>query len=264
MKKKILIIISVILIIAGICVILTPVVSTQYTTEIAKIETENFDEQTKEENIIDDGNYKDAIENKQIDDEGYKIDENNNRVSNVPVHFKADLDKLLKDSIAYNTNLINTQASSLVDTSYTNPSLNLSDYGIFDDIYGYISAPTVDIQQPIYLGANDTTMSYGVGHLTYTSLPIGGKNTNTVLAAHTGYFGRTFFDSLPYINIGDPVYIKNYWGTLKYKVIATEIHKPDDSYKMYIETDKDLLTLCTCIYVDGISNRFYVICERNT
>lgn len=264
MKKKILlIIIPAILIIAGICIILVPIVSNGYTTEIAKIETENFDKQTEDENIINDGNYKDAIENNQIDENGYAIDENNNRTSDVPIHFKADLDRLLKDSQKYNNNLIENQSSLLFDTTYTEPAFNLSDYGIFDNIYGYISAPTIDIQQPIYLGANDDTMSYGAGHLAYTSLPIGGKNTNTVLAAHTGYFGKTFFDNLPYINIGDPVYIKNYWGTLTYKVIATEIHKPDDSYRMYIQTDKDLLTLCTCIYSDETFNRFYVICERN-
>lgn len=269
MKRKILIIISIVLIIAGISIILIPPVSTAYTTEVAKTELENFDKQTSEENIIDKTDdessatsYEEAVENNQIDEQGYLLNENKQRISNAPVHFKSDLDRLLKDSIAYNKNLVDTQASVLVDTSYSEPSLNLSDYGIFDNIYGYIDIPSVNIQQPIYLGANDATMSYGVGHLTYTSLPIGGKNTNTVLAAHTGYFGRTFFDNLPYIKKGDSVYIKNYWKTLEYKVITTEVHIPTDSYQMYIEDDKDLLTLITCIYDGGQFNRLYVLCER--
>ena len=49
---------------------------------------------------------------------------------------------------------------------------------------------------PIYLGANSSNMSYGAAHMSATSLPIGGKNTNAVLAGHTGYIGRIFFDNL--------------------------------------------------------------------
>lgn len=262
MRKKILIIISIILIVAGICVIMTPPVSTVYSTEAAKIETENFDKQTDDDNIIPTGSYEAAIEQKQIDTDGYLIDDNNNRTSDTPVHYKTDLDKLYKDSVEYNKNLVKTQATSLVDTSYDAPALNLNNYGIFDNIYGYISAPTIDMKQPIYLGANDTTMAYGVGHLCYTSLPIGGESTNTVLAAHTGYFGKTFFDNLLYLKKGDPVYIKNYWNTLEYKVIASEVHVPNDSYEMYIKDGKDLLTLVTCIYDNGQNNRLYIICER--
>lgn len=264
MKRKLLLLIPVILIIAGISVILIPIISMGINAHLAKHETDSFDKQSSDENIINNGSYEDAVKNNQVDTDGYLLDEDNNRISDSPVHFKADLDRLYKDSLAYNNNLITKQPELLFDMTYTEPSLDLSNYGIFDYIYGYISVPSVDIEQPIYLGANDDTMSYGVGHLTYTSLPIGGKNTNTVLAAHTGYFGKTFFDNLPNVDIGDTVYIKNYWGTLEYKIVATEIHTPTDSYRMYIEKDKDLLTLCTCIYADnGTFNRFYVICERN-
>ena len=149
------------------------------------------------------------------------------------------------------------------DDTWKEMSLDLEDYGIWDGIYAYIEADAIDMQLPIYLGATDWNMSLGAAHLSNTSLPIGGKGSNCVLAGHTGYFGKTFFDNIIYLEKGDIVKIKNLWTTLEYKVIETETRVPTDGTRLFIDDNKDLLTFFTCIYNGrGTYDRYYVICER--
>lgn len=262
MKKKVLIIISIILILTCVGCFLYPSISN--TVEKGKIEetVKKFDKQVEE--VVTEGSYEEAVENKEIDEEAYPIDKEGNRTSDTPVYYQVDLDRLYKDSVAYNENLKQNQGSLLVDEySYINPSIDLTQYGIFSGIYGYVSAPSIGMELPIYLGANDYTMFSGAAHMTYTSLPIGGESTNCVIVGHTGYIGRTFFDNIFYLGVGDPVYVTNYWGTIEYKVISAEVHAPSDSADAYIAEGKDLLTLITCISDGNFGfNRYYVICER--
>lgn len=260
MVKKILTAVAIVMLVAGLGLLLFPPISNFIGTLIANSEADKFD--TQLENIIDDGtSYLEALADGRIDDNGY-LDDNGNK-SEQPVLFKADLDRLYRDSVAYNENLKTHQYELLRDDTYSQSALNLSDYGINDDIYGYVSADTIGMKLPIYLGASSSNMSYGAAHMSATSLPIGGESTNTVLAGHSGYIGRIFFDNLRNLNIGDEVTIKNYWSTLRYKVVETKINKPSQSQDVYINDKRDLLTMFTCIGDgNGGFDRYYVICER--
>lgn len=172
-----------------------------------------------------------------------------------------NIEALKEDSERYNETLKEKQNTLLTSkTSYTYAALDLTKYGIYDDVYGYVSAPTIGMELPIYLGANDYTMAYGAGHLCYTSLPTGGEDTNVVLAGHTGYIGRWLFDSVPSLNYGDTVDITTYFGTLHYSVSAVYDKAAYSSQNMYIEDGKDKLTLITCI--QGGYARRVVECER--
>lgn len=262
MWRKILTGVAVVMLIVGIGLFMFPIVSNSIGNIIANSETEQFDERI--ENIVDDITFDDALKDGLIDDDGYLLDESGNRKSDNPVLFKADLDRLYKDSLKYNENLKNNQSSHIINNNYyTEPSLDLSSYGINDGIYGYVFAPSIDMKLPIYLGANSANMSYGAAHMTYTSLPVGGESTNTVLAGHTGYVGRIFFDNLRNLKIGDEITLHNYWQTLTYRVAQTKICKPDESQDIFIKEGKDLLTMITCISNNsGDFDRYYVICER--
>lgn len=260
--RKILTVVSIVMLIVGVGLLMFPPVSNFIGTQISNSETDKFDKQV--ENIIEDKSFEEAVEDGTVDSEGYLIDETGNRKSETPVVFRPDLDRLYKDSVEYNEGLINNQSSLLVDDySYTQPSLDLNSYGISDGIYGYVSAPSIDMRLPIFLGANNTNMSYGAAHLTYTSLPVGGSNTNTVLAGHTGYVGRIFFDNLRNLKIGDEIKLRNYWDNLTYRVIETKVCKPNDSQDIFIKKDRDILIMITCISDNnGGFDRYYVICER--
>lgn len=263
MWRKIVIVIASIMLVFGLGLFMFPIVSNFVGTQVSNSQTDEFEKRA--ENVVEEEiTFEEALEQGKVDEEGYLIDEEGNRTSDTPVVFKLDLNRLYKDSVEYNENLKTNQRSLLIDAdSYVNPSLDLSGYGIYDGIYGYVSAPSIGMRLPIYLGASDANMSYGAAHLTYTSLPLGGVSTNTVLAGHTGYVGRIFFDNLRNLKIGDEVTLRNYWEDISYKVVETKICKPTESADLYLEEGKDLLTMITCISDgnDGF-DRYYVICER--
>lgn len=201
--------------------------------------------------------YREALENGEIDAQGYVLNESGARVSYYPVTFKIDLDRLYRDSLEYNHNLINNQGT--VDTSdYTRAALPMGEYGL-SYVYGYLSAPYIGLNMPIYLGANDLMMSYGAAHLSGTSLPVDEKNTNVAIAGHTGYIGRIFFDNIRNLRIGDTVTITNYWEEIDYTVIDYKIIDFDNTEDIYIQPERQLLTLITCT---DSRHRYVVICEK--
>lgn len=262
-KKSVLVltIIATVFLVAGLALLLFPYVSNFIGTLKADKVTESFDEQIN--NVVTDITFEQAIDEKIIDEQGYPIDENGTRTSDTPMVFQADLDRLYSDSVAYNKSLINNQGT--VDTSdYTTSALDMSSYGIYDNIYCYITATSINMRLPVYLGANDYNMSYGAAHLCNTSLPISVGDTNVAIAAHTGYIGRIFFDNIKQLDVGDEVTIKNYFETVSYTVTTKKIVDEKDSNDLFIKSDRKLLTLITCISDgDGGFDRYIVICETN-
>lgn len=163
----------------------------------------------------------------------------------------------------YNHDLIEIGQYELNDPfSYEQASFDLYNYSIYDNVFGHISAPSIDMDLPIYLGANQQNMNMGAVHLSYSSMPIGGTSTNAVFAGHRGIIGKIFFDNIVYLNEGDYVFITNPWETLQYKVIKTEIISPYDIEHCYIQEGKDLITLVTCHPYGYTDFRYLVICER--
>ena len=234
--------------ITSVGIIVVAVILTMYCTHHAQVESKISDFKQNVEQLHENPTGKsDSDNNGQSDNKGKSetdrdTDEGDYGRSNWETPTKSsvqiDIEALKRDSLA----------------------LDLTKYGIFDNIYGYVSAPSIGMELPIYLGANDGTMSYGAGHLCYTSLPTGGADTNAVLAGHTGYIGRWLFDSVSSLSVGDEVSVTTYFGKLDYRVTRVLNRAPNDSDILFIEKGKDKLTLITCI--DGGSARRVVVCER--
>lgn len=205
--------------------------------------------------------FEEAKEKGEVDDEGYIIDSGGNRTSDSPVVFEYDLDALYRDSVKYNEGLINHQGT--VDTSdYSTAALKMSKYGL-SNLYCYLSAPSIDLYLPVYLGANDAMMSCGAAHLAGTSLPIDQTNTNSAIAGHTGYIGRIFFDNIRKLKTGDTVTVHNYWETVNYKVVDFKVVSPSETSDIFIQDGRQLLTLITCVKSTGKGyDRYLVICEK--
>ena len=146
--------------------------------------------------------------------------------------------------------------------SYENSIINLSEYGLEDNIIGFLKIPSIQVNLPIYLGANPENMNHGAVHLTGTSFPIGGKNTNSVLAAHRGYYAAKMFRNIDNINIGDILYVKNFIETLSYKAIKKEIINPDDLQKLTIWDENDIITIISCHPFPYNYQRYVVYFER--
>ena len=254
MRYKVLAVVALILVTVSLLLFAYPNVSKQVIQKKNDEIIEQFDEITDD---VQDGDREEAIEDGVINEDGYLIDDNGEIVSDYPVVFQKDLDRLYEDSVAYNEALKDRQD---LDVDFSNAALDLTDYGIYDGVYGYINAPAIGLNVPIYLGASDGNMAWGGSHLMNTSLPLGGESTNTVIAGHTGYFGMVVFDYIPSLNIGDTVSVTTYFDTLDYRVISKKEITATETNDIYIVKGKDLLTLITCARMG--KSRYEVVCER--
>lgn len=170
--------------------------------------------------------------------------------------------ELRRAMFEYNEKLYLSGQSGLIDQlSYEKPDFLLSDYGIDSDILGYITIPAIDIKLPIYNGASTENMAKGAAYLAHTSLPVGGENTNCVIAAHNRYNGIYMFQRITELDEGDEIYITNLWETLVYKVTETKVIAPDDSRNIYIQENRSLVTLSTCYPYPDNDKRYLVYAE---
>ena len=170
--------------------------------------------------------------------------------------------ELRRAMFEYNEKLYLSGQSGLIDQlSYEKPDFLLSDYGIDSDILGYITIPAIDIKLPIYNGASTENMAKGAAYLAHTSLPVVGENTNCVIAAHTRYKSIYMFKRITELNVGDKIYITNFWETLVYQVVETKVIHPNDSQNIYIKANRSLITLSTCHPYPDNYQRYLVYAE---
>jgi len=165
----------------------------------------------------------------------------------------------------YNEKIFEEKQSGLADSSaYQKSSFRLADYGLEDETFGVISIPKLDLEMPLYLGASKENMADGAAVLSQTSIPIGGENTNAVIAGHRGWGGAAYFRYVPDLTVGDQVIIQNLWETLTYEVIGAKIIEPHEFEEILIRPGKDMVTLLTCHpYASGGKQRYLVYCERS-
>ena len=174
-----------------------------------------------------------------------------------------DYPELWADMVRYNEAIYTQgQAGLSCEYDYQKPSFRLSDYGLGDEVFGVISIPAMELEMPIFLGATEQHMADGAAHLSQTSLPIGGENTNCVIAGHRGYNGASYFRYIDKLKVGDMVSITNLWETLTYRVCEIKIIDPHDVTEILIQPGRELLTLLTCHpYASGGKQRYVVFCE---
>lgn len=115
-----------------------------------------------------------------------------------------------------------------------------------DGIMGYVEIPSIQIRLPIYHGCTENELSKGAGHLPSSSLPVGGKSTHAVLAAHSGRADSKMFTDLDQVKEGDLVYLYVLNKTLTYEVDQITVTTPGDTDAIQIIDGEDLLTLLTC------------------
>ena len=228
MKKKIVTVIAVLVLIIGALIFLYPRICQWFFDQQVSDYVDQFEEDIKgSENdpLLEELYQKLLAENKRLHEEGQKA---------------------LKDPFSYET-----------------PGIDLTVYGLSDNSIGYVVIPKINESLPIYLGANEENMKKGAVHLTETSYPIGGVNTNCVLAAHRGYYKAAMFKDIDKIEIGDEVFIKNFRETLRYKVMETKIIMPDESDQIMIQEGRDMVTLLSCHPYGYNRQRYLVYCERD-
>ena len=176
----------------------------------------------------------------------------------------AEHTQLWLDMKAYNEAIFREGQEGLSNpTAYEESSFSLADYGLESEVFGVLSIPRLEMEMPIYLGASKQNMANGAAVMGQTSLPIGGSNTNCVLAGHRGWNGAAYFLYINQLEPGDMITITNLWETLTYEVVETQIISPNDVDAIHIQPNRELLTLLTCHPpASGGKQRYLVICER--
>ncbi|MCT2287741.1 class C sortase [Corynebacterium sanguinis] len=115
-----------------------------------------------------------------------------------------------------------------------------------DGVMARLVVPSAKIALPVYHGTSSSTLDKGVGHLFGTDLPVGGSGTHAVLTAHTGLTSATLFDNLDDVAVGDSIYIQVSGQDLKYQVDNIEIVLPEETDSLAPVAGEDRLTLITC------------------
>ncbi|MCL2379089.1 MAG: class C sortase [Defluviitaleaceae bacterium] len=187
---------------------------------------------------------------------------------------------LYKEMVDYNyeldednqAGLISLAATEEVDFSVVNNG------GFSEEMLGYITIERMDIILPIFAGSNHSNMLRGAAHLTQSSLPVGGINTNSVITAHRGLSRARMFRDIHLLQIGDEIRITNHYETLVYRVVdpyhmieAMPIYKiyvpgvviqPYEIGSIKIRPGRDMITLMSCYPYRFDTQRILVFAER--
>ena len=154
-------------------------------------------------------------------------------------------EQVLQDARNYNQMLPykhTTFALSEEDKVAYDTLLDISGTGVM----GYIEIPTINISLPVYHGTEDAVLQIAVGHLEWSSLPVGGEDTHCVLSGHRGLPSAKLFTNLDKLVVGDKFVMRVLDEVLTYEVDQILIVEPTDVSTLIIEAGKDLCTLVTC------------------
>ena len=132
----------------------------------------------------------------------------------------------------------------------------------YSDVIGWIEIPSIKVQLPIYHGTDEMVLQKGVGHLSGSSLPIGGDSTHCFLAGHRGLPDAELFTRLGEVVEGDVFYLHVLKEVLVYEVCEIKVVTPNHTEILSVQPHRDLVSLITCTPYGINSHRLIVTGER--
>ncbi|MCM1145115.1 MAG: class C sortase [Blautia sp.] len=257
--RKTLRVLSLLVILLGACICMYPQASLLYGQYERKTAIREF-EQTAEAYRA--GRAEESAE-KQTD-EGAEADAGEGGAPSSGEAQESPLDRLYQDMRAYNEQIWQERQSGLKDAfSYEDSSFDLAEYGLRDNIIGVLWIPAMEVELPLYLGASQENLRKGAAVLGQTSMPIGGKDTNTVVAAHRGGGATPMFRNIQLLQTGDKIQVITPFDTLIYRVADIQVILPDEIDKVLIGQGEDCITLLTCHPYTKNSHRYLVKAYRS-
>lgn len=154
-------------------------------------------------------------------------------------------DRLWEDARAYNQALrfrSNPYYLSEEQKAEYESLLDVSGLGVM----GYIEIPQIDVSLPIYHGTEESVLQIAVGHLEWTSLPVGGEGTHCVLSGHRGLPSAKLFTNLDKLVVGDTFLLRVLDEVLTYEVDQILIVEPQEVGALRVVEGQDYCTLVTC------------------
>ena len=157
----------------------------------------------------------------------------------------------------YNQSLLHRPNDLLLSDEQQEIYKSLLDFG-GNGIMGYIEIPMIDVMLPIYHGTEESVLQIAVGHLDWTSLPVGGAGSHCVLSGHRGLPSARLFTDLDKLKVGDVFMLHVLNEILTYEIDQILIVEPQDTDPLLIEPGKDLCTMITCTPYGINSHRMLV------
>ena len=157
----------------------------------------------------------------------------------------AQYDEMWKAAQDYNRSLAQREtAFALTDEQKVayESLLDVSGLGVM----GYIEIPEIDCSLPIYHGTEESVLQVAVGHLEWSSLPVGGEGTHCVLSGHRGLPSAKLFTNLDKLAVGDTFLLRVLDEVLTYEVDQILIVEPEQVDALGIVPGEDYCTLVTC------------------
>ena len=173
MKKKISIVLAGILFLAGLSLLLYPLVANQWNNYRQSRLISEYESVVKDESRKGTINYEKEWERANA-------------------YNQSLLPSILPDSFAI------AAASDKPGEEYMS-CLNI----LTDEMMGYVEVPKINIKIPIFHTTSEEVLSKGAGHLEGSSLPVGGENTHSVISAHRG-LDQTLCYEVDQIHIVEP------------------------------------------------------------
>ena len=156
-----------------------------------------------------------------------------------------EYDRLLEEARAFNAEAAARSNPFLLSDKqkeeYPNV-LNITGTGVM----GYLEVPSIDCYLPIYHSTNEAVLQVAIGHLEWTSLPVGGEGTHSVFSGHRGLPSAKLFTNLNKVVIGDIFMIRVLNELMTYQVDQILTVLPEDTTALQISPGEDLCTLVTC------------------
>ena len=189
------------------------------------------------------------------------ITQYNNTVDTLSQTEKSDQ---LAEAMEYNREVSSVfsdsfDADSFMTDERYNSILNVTG----DGQIGTVSIPSIDCHLPIFHGNSKDTLTKGAVHMAFTSFPVGGESSHSVISAHTAYPGKRFFDRLTEVEIGDRFSVTVLGETLNYKVVDIKVVLPSETQYFEVQKGRDLVTLVTCTPYSVNTHRLLVTGERD-
>ena len=155
------------------------------------------------------------------------------------------LAQMLREAEAYNEDLLDrANPFGLPEEMLAryDELLNLSG----DGLMGYVNIPSIQVNIPFYHGTDEDILKRSVGHIEWTSLPVGGTDTHTVLSGHRGLPSAKLFTDLDKMKIGERFTLTVLGRTLTYEIDQILTVLPEQAKDLAVVPGGDYCTLVTC------------------
>ena len=140
---------------------------------------------------------------------------------------KFDMAIYLLQMITVNENNVQTNSPVLEG----NVLINYPTYG---SKYATIKIDSINLELPVYYGANYTILKSGIAHDENSYFP--GEGGSVIMAGHNF---KSFLANLPKVNIGDKIVLDTTYGTFIYEIYDTKIVEETAVNEVPIQEEKE-------------------------